>query len=184
MVLGSALAEFRRYKQLADRALAQIDEDAFFATPGPETNSIAIVVKHMAGNLRSRWTDFLTTDGEKPDRDRDSEFVLGPDDTRDSLMARWERGWSILFDTLESLTETDLERTVYVRSEPATAAAAILRQLAHAAYHAGQIVLLARHYAGENWTTLTIPRGGSAAYNERMLREQQAPSGSEDEVRA
>lgn len=157
--------EFRRTKSLSDRALAQIDDEVFFATPGAETNPIAVIVKHVAGNLRSRWTDLLTTDGEKPDRDRDSEFVLGPEDTRAALMTRWERGWDILFGTLAALRDDDLGATITIRGEPHTVFQAIHRQVSHYAYHVGQIVLLARHYAGERWTTLSVPRGGSAAFN-------------------
>ena len=169
--LAATIDEFRRYKRLADSAIAQVDEAGFFGAPDAQTNSVAIIVKHIAGNLRSRWTDFLTTDGEKPDRDRDREFELTPNDTREGLLARWEAGWSLAFDTLSALTEADFARTVYVRAQAHTVPQAIQRQLAHAAYHVGQIVLLARHYAGDRWTTLTIPRGASAAVNERLMRE-------------
>lgn len=157
--------EFRRTKELADKAMAQVSDDDFFAAPDPLTNPIAVVVKHVAGNLRSRWTDFLTTDGEKPDRDRDSEFVIRPDDGRAALTARWERGWSILFETLAALRDDDLDATVTIRGEPHTAYQAIHRQFSHYAYHAGQIVLLARHYVGDSWKTLSVARGGSTAFN-------------------
>lgn len=161
------LREFRRTKELADKAMVQVSDDDFFAAPDSQTNSIALVVKHVAGNLRSRWTDFLTTDGEKPDRDRDAEFGIGPDDRRATLMARWERGWSILFTTLEGLRDADLDAVVTIRGEPHSVYQAIHRQLAHYAYHAGQIVLLARHYVGDSWKTLSVARGGSAAFNKR-----------------
>jgi uncharacterized damage-inducible protein DinB len=149
--------EFTHYKRLADRAMAVLDDRAFFAAPGPETNSIAIIVKHMAGNLRSRWTDFLTTDGEKPDRNRDAEFESESGDTRAELLARWEGGWSIAMASLEALTVADLGRTVYIRGEAMSVGWAILRSLTHAHYHTGQIVLLARHYA-RAWETLSIPK--------------------------
>jgi hypothetical protein len=165
--LQATLEEFRRYKKLADTAIAQVDDAGFFGTPDPETNSIAIIVKHIAGNLRSRWTDFLTTDGEKPDRDRDNEFVLHAGDDRESLLRRWEVGWQLVFEAQAGLRASDLDRIVHVRGEPATVIQATQRQLTHAAYHVGQIALLARHYAGPRWTTLTIPRGGSAAFNEK-----------------
>jgi uncharacterized damage-inducible protein DinB len=158
--------EFRRTKDLADKAMAQVSDDAFFAAPDAQTNSIAILVKHVAGNLRSRWSDFLTTDGEKPDRNRDAEFVIGPEDGRAALMARWERGWSILFATLDALRDEDLDATVTIRNEPHTVYQAIHRQLTHYAYHAGQIVLLARHYVGDEWKTLSVARGASAAFNQ------------------
>jgi hypothetical protein len=160
-------AEFRNVKQLADRAIAQTDEGAFFAAPDPDANSVAILVKHMAGNLRSRWTDFLTTDGEKPDRDRDGEFEIRAGDTRERLLAAWESGWGLVFDTLAGLNDQDLGRTVQVRWESTSVLQALLRQLGHAGYHAGQIVLLSRMYAGAGWTSLTIPRGASDAFNER-----------------
>jgi hypothetical protein len=157
--------EFRRTKEIADRAMAQVSDADFFAAPDPHTNPIAVVVKHLAGNLRSRWTDFLTTDGEKPDRHRDAEFVVGYEDGRETLMDRWERGWSILFATLEALRDEDLDVVVTIRGEPHTVHQAVHRQLTHYAYHAGQIVLLARRFAGERWRTLSVPRGGSGAFN-------------------
>ena len=157
--------EFRRTKELCDRAMAQVNDTDFRAAPDPATNPIAMIVKHVAGNQRSRWTDFLTTDGEKPDRNRDSEFVLDAADTRGALLECWERGWKILFDTLASLEDRDLDTTVTIRGEPHTVYQAIHRQLTHYAYHAGQIVLLARHYAGDRWTTLSVARGASPAFN-------------------
>lgn len=158
--------EFRFYKDLADRALAQVDDEAFFAALGDgEANSIALTVKHMGGNLRSRWSDFLTTDGEKPDRDRDGEFELRPGDSREALQALWERGWTTLFDTLESLAPGDLGRTVRIRAEPHSVLRALVRGLPHASYHAGQIVQLARHWRGAGWQTLSVPRGKSEEFN-------------------
>lgn len=167
LYLEDAAALFRRQKRLADRAMAQIDDEAFFALLDAEANSVAVLVKHMAGNMRSRWTDFLTSDGEKPDRDRDSEFVIEPGQDRAWLLARWEEGWQILLDTIDSLTAADLGRTVTIRSEPHSVLKAINRQLDHYSYHTGQIVLLSKHYAPE-WRTLSIPKGGSAAFNDKM----------------
>src|SRR5688500_17071861 len=168
--LSETSASFRTYRKQAELALAQVGDDAFTAAPDPESNSIAIIVKHVGGNLRSRWTDFLESDGEKPDRDRDREFEGG--DTRDALMALWEEGWSALFGTLEVLTPADLERTVAIRGEPHSVVKALQRSLAHTASHMGQIVYLAKHYAGSDWKTLSIPRGASARFNERMSRER------------
>jgi hypothetical protein len=158
-----ALAAF--YKRLADDAMAQVD-DAQFATPlGDEENSIALIAKHMAGNLRSRWTDFLATDGEKPDRDRDGEFELAGADGRAALLEAWERGWSIFLGALDSLTPEDLGRTVHIRGEPYGVIRAVDRGVAHASYHVGQIVLLAKHFAGPRWRTLSIPRGESRTFD-------------------
>jgi hypothetical protein len=158
-----ALAMFRYYKTLAERAMAQIADDRLFASIDEENNSIAIVVKHMAGNMRSRWTDFLTTDGEKADRNRDSEFVAPPA-TREALMAIWEQGWKHVFDAVEPLTDADLGRTVTIRGESHSVMQALNRQVAHYANHVGQIVLLSKHFAGAGWQSLTIPRNraGSA----------------------
>lgn len=169
---GTYLEEARRmaryYKELADRAMAQVpDDEAFFAAGGEEDNSIAVIAKHMAGNLRSRWTGFLTSDGEKPDRDRDREFVADGD-TRASIAAAWEHGWAALVGTLDSLTPDDLGRTVHIRGEPHTVVRAIDRALMHAAYHVGQIVLLAKHAAGGSWQTLSIARNRSAEFNAGM----------------
>lgn len=163
--LEDSLLQLRKYKRMAERALDQIDDHDFFWTLDGESNSIALVVKHMAGNLRSRWRDFLTTDGEKPDRGRDREFELFPDDTRESLMARWEEGWQLCFDAIEPLSSEDAGRTVTIRGEPHTVMEAIHRQLTHYAYHVGQIVLLAKHRAGDSWTSLSIPKGMSEQYD-------------------
>jgi hypothetical protein len=151
-------ARFRNQKELSERAVAQVGDDAFFAVLGPEDNSIALLVKHVGGNLRSRFTDFLTTDGEKPDRQRDREFELYDGDTRSALMAGWEEGWSRLFATLQSLSPEDLDRTVTIRGEAHSVIDALHRALAHLSYHAGQIVLLAKVRAGAEWQTLSIPR--------------------------
>ncbi len=165
--LDDAAALFRRQKRLADRAMAQIDDDAFFALLDAEANSVAVLVKHMAGNMRSRWRDFLTSDGEKLDRNRDSEFVIEPGQDRAWLTAYWESGWDILLDAIDSLKPDDLGRTVTIRSEPHLVLKAINRQLDHYSYHTGQIVLICKHYA-PTWQSLSIPKGGSAAYNARM----------------
>jgi uncharacterized damage-inducible protein DinB len=162
--------ELRRQKDLADRAMAQVDDDAFFATLAADDNSIAVIVKHVAGNMRSRWRDFLTTDGEKPDRDRDSEFDLTSADTRESLLRRWDAGWRLVFDAIGALSAGDLDRTVTIRGEQFTVLQAINRQLTHYSYHVGQVVLLARHQAGGEWKSLSIPRGQSAAFNEKPGR--------------
>ena len=151
---------FAAQKASAERAMEQVDDGAFFTTLGSDENSIGIIAKHMSGNLLSRFTDFLTSDGEKPSRNRDGEFEVAGAESRESVMAQWGRGWSTLESALASLTPADLSRTIHIRGEPATALQALLRALAHQAQHAGQIVLLAKHLAGENWTTLTIPRPG------------------------
>jgi hypothetical protein len=156
------------YKKLADDAMAQVDDAQFFAALAGEENGIALIVKHMAGNLRSRWTDFLTTDGEKPDRDRDAEFEVHDGDARAALMEAWERGWATFLGTLQSLTPDDLAGTVHIRGEPQTVIRAVDRGVAHACYHAGQIVLLAKHFAGASWRTLSIPRRQSRPFNEGM----------------
>src|SRR5438128_6143412 len=151
--------------------MEQVPDDALFSELDAESNSIAIVVKHMAGNMRSRWTDFLMTDGEKPDRNRDSEFV-DPPDTRKALLQLWEGGWSSIFRALEPLSDADLERTVTIRGEAHSVMQAINRQLAHYAHHIGQIVMLAKHLAGEKWTSLSIPRNRSAEFNQKVTAGQ------------
>jgi len=158
--------ELRRTKELADRTLDQLPPEAWTSTPPGGVNPIGVLVKHASGNLRSRFTDFLTTDGEKPDRNREGEFELGPDDTPDALRARWEAGWTILFDALEELTDDDLGRTVTIRGEAFTVLQAILRQLGHHAYHVGQLVQLARMARGEAWSWLSVPPGQSGAFNQ------------------
>jgi uncharacterized damage-inducible protein DinB len=165
--LEDSLSLFRYYKNLAERAMAQITDDQLLAVLDSEANSIAVIVKHMSGNLRSRWLDFLTTDGEKPSRDRDAEFE-DPPSTRENLLAAWEDGWQCLFTALEPLAEEDLQRTVTIRGEPHSVMQTINRQLAHYAYHCGQIVLLAKHYRRGEWRTLTIPKRKSAEFNRRV----------------
>jgi hypothetical protein len=169
--LEDSLELFRTYKTLAERAMAQVADEKLFASIDEENNSIAIIVKHMVGNMRSRWTDFLTTDGEKPDRNRDSEFVAPPT-TREGLMEMWERGWAYVFEALEPLSDADLGRSVTIRGEAHSVMQAINRQIGHYANHIGQIVLLAKHYAGSEWTALTVPKNKSAELNARMMGEQ------------
>jgi hypothetical protein len=159
--LTDALRQLRKLKTLAERALEQVPDAHWFTPLDDESNSIALIVKHLSGNMRSRWTDFLTTDGDKPDRNRDSEFEREPRDTKQSLLARWEDGWRRCFAAIESLTTADLSRIVTVRGEPHTVLEAINRQMTHYAQHVGQIVLLAKHFAGPSWKTLSIPRGKS-----------------------
>lgn len=166
--LEDAILLFRKMKQQAERALAQVNDEQFFAQLDAEANSLALIVKHIAGNAHSRWTDFLTSDGEKADRRRDSEFEIEPGNTRAALMERWERGWQYLFDALAPFGADDLMRTVRIRNEEHTVLQAINRQLAHYASHVGQIVLLAKHYAGPRWQTLSIPRGKSEEFNAKM----------------
>jgi uncharacterized damage-inducible protein DinB len=162
-----AIDLFRYYKKLAERAMAQCPDEGLFTILSAESNSIAIVVKHMSGNMRSRWTDFLTSDGEKPDRNRDSEFEAPPT-TRAELMELWEGGWKLLFGALEPLSDADLTRTITIRTEPHSVTQAINRQIAHYSYHVGQIVYLARHFAGEKWQSLTIPKKKSADFNRQV----------------
>lgn len=171
--LTTARAEVHRYRQLCEKAMAQVEDDKFFSTLDDDSNSLAVLVKHMAGNLHSRWRDFLTTDGEKPDRDRDSEFVIDGRDSRGRLMARWAEGWDHLESTLEALGPDDLLAIVEIRREPHTVLLAIERAVAHLAYHAGQIVQLSRHFRGGDWQSLSVPRGQSEEFNRRM-REKHA----------
>lgn len=155
---------FRNYKKLAERAIEQINADEYFRAIDAEANSIAVIVKHIGGNLRSRWTDFLTTDGEKANRNRDSEFVA-ESDTRESLDALWETGWNALFGTLESLTVEDFGKIVKIRGEDFSVVKAMNRSLAHIAYHVGQITFLAKHFRASDWKTLSVPRGKSDEFN-------------------
>ncbi|MGB6831235.1 MAG: DUF1572 domain-containing protein [Terracidiphilus sp.] len=165
--LKDSLTIFRHYKRLAERAIEQISDADLFTELGPETNSIAVIVKHLAGNMRSRWTDFLTTDGEKPDRNRDSEFEA-PSQTRTQVLELWEQGWKCLFSAIEPLADAELTRTIFIRGEAHSVMQAINRQVAHYQYHIGQIVLLARHFAGDRWQSLTIPRKQSAEFNRKV----------------
>ncbi|MEY4938432.1 MAG: hypothetical protein RIQ93_167 [Verrucomicrobiota bacterium] len=163
--LPIVLHELERLKKLADLAVAQISSEQFFAVPAAEDNSIAVIIKHVSGNMISRWKDFLTTDGEKPDRDRDMEFELTPEDTREWLLARWNHAWDVLFAELKALEEPDLGRTITIRGEPLSVLQGINRQLTHYAYHVGQIVYVARHVKGSGWKSLTIPKGQSEQFN-------------------
>lgn len=167
--LPDSLALFRHYKKLAEGAMAQLQDEQLTQTIDQESNSVAIIVKHMAGNMRSRWQDFLTTDGEKPDRHRDTEFEEPPT-TRAELMAVWESGWKYVFDALEPLTDADLTRTVLIRTEPHSVMQAINRQIAHYSYHVGQIVFLVKHLSSTHWKPLTVPRGKSEEFNQRVTK--------------
>jgi Protein of unknown function (DUF1572) len=166
--LEDALPMFRQYKKLGEGAMRQVTDEQLFAVLDSEMNSIAVVVKHMAGNMRSRFRDFLTSDGEKPDRNRDTEFV-DPPSSREALMKLWEEGWDYVFSAIEPLTDADLTLTVTIRGEPHSVMQAIQRQMAHYAYHCGQIVLLAKHFQHAEWKSLTVPRGKSAEFNKKML---------------
>ncbi len=175
--LEEAQREFRSLKRLAEKAMTQVSDEDFFATLDPNSNSIALLVKHISGNLRSRWTDFLTSDGEKPDRKRDTEFEGGPEDTRASLLGRWEAGWQVLFGALEALAPEDLSREVTIRGQPHSVMRAIHRQMTHYAEHIGQIVLLAKHWAGDRWQTLSIPRGQSEQFARQLTRTPKPEGG-------
>ena len=163
-VLRAILAQLRATKKLAEQAFDQLDDEAFFFRLNPRQNSIHVIVKHLSGNMRSRWTDFLNTDGEKPGRDRESEFIEDVVPRR-QIMQTWETGWSTVFAALEPLTDEDLSKTIHIRGEPLTVARAVLRQVEHYGYHVGQIVLIAKHVRREQWEYLTIPPGDSAAFN-------------------
>src|SRR5437016_2266519 len=163
--LNDAIKTFRDYKKLAEGAFAQISDEDFFRTLDEESSSIAVNIKHMAGNMLSRWTDFLTTDGEKPERDRDMEFEMLPETTRDDILAYWEKGWKCVFDAVEPLQPEDLMRTIKIRGQDHTVIQAINRQLAHYAYHVGQIVFLAKHFKSSDWQSLSVPRNKSAEFN-------------------
>jgi hypothetical protein len=162
--LDEAHRQFRGHKRLAEGAMAQLKDHELFLTLDPESNSIALIVKHMAGNMRSRFTEFLITDGEKPDRYRDQEFELGPTTTRADLTKMWEEGWTRLFSTIEALKPEDVMRKVTIRGEPHTVLQAINRQIAHYSYHTGQIVFVAKHIRSNKWKSLSIPRGKSEDY--------------------
>jgi Protein of unknown function (DUF1572) len=164
--------QLRGHKRMAEGALSQLNDTDLFVTLDSESNSVAILIKHIAGNMRSRFTDFLTTDGEKPDRHRDQEFELNGQPTRDDLMRRWEQGWAVVFTTLDSLKPDDLHRTVYIREEPHTVMQALNRALAHYAFHMGQIVFLAKHLRSTEWQTLSVPRGKSEEFNRKFIEER------------
>ena len=175
-ILDDAQNVFRTYKRLADRALEQVDDASFVRTIDDESNSLALIVKHISGNLRSRWTDFLTSDGEKPARQRDQEFEQRDGDSRASLMKAWEDGWQRMFDSIGSLGEADILATVIIRGEPHTVVQAINRSLAHTASHVGQIIFLAKHLQSSAWQTLSIPRGKSAEYLARAAAGKPTPT--------
>lgn len=174
---------FRSYKKMAEKALEQVSDEEFFRAIDPESNSLAVITKHIGSNLRSRWTDFLTTDGEKPDRFRDSEFV-SEGDTRARLMDLWKTGWQALFDTLESLAPGDLDRIVTIRSEEFTVVRATIRSLAHTSSHVGQIVFLAKHLRSTEWKNLSIPRNTSEEFRQYMAQKGEAGEGFKNYLEA
>ena len=169
--LKDAVESFRSYKKLAERAMAQVSDEEFFKAIDEEANSIAVIVKHIAGNQKSRWTGFLVSDGEKSDRFRDTEFEM-TGETREFLMQFWETGWQTLFDALEPLTIEDFAKKITIRGEPHTICEAINRQLTHYAYHIGQITFLAKHFRSANWKTLSVPRNKSADFNDYLAEKQ------------
>ena len=174
-IVASIEAEYRRYLEIAEAAIEQLGDDQLFETPTRSDNSIATIMVHMAGNLRSRFTDFLTTDGEKPWRDRDREFESPPPLDRPALLEQWQGGWGTLFGALSELDDADLERQVSIRCVPLLVHQALHRSLAHASYHVGQIVYVAKWLKGSSWTSLSIPPGGSAEYNRNPTRERRIP---------
>jgi hypothetical protein len=169
--LEDSIALFHQYKKIAEGAIEQIKDDRLFAALDEEMNSIAIIVKHMAGNMRSRWKDFLTSDGEKPNRDRDSEFEQ-PAASREELMKIWEEGWQLVFSALEPLTDADMGSSVTIRGEEHSVLQAINRQIAHYSYHCGQIVLLAKHFKGREWKSLSVPRRKSEEFNQKVFAKE------------
>jgi hypothetical protein len=179
-----AVKAFRAYKKLTEKAIAQLKDEEFFVTLDEEANSVAVVMKHMAGNMISRWTDFLTSDGEKPDRNRDMEFVIDAQTTKDDVIAYWERGWKCVLDAIEPLTVKDFEKTVLIRGEKHTIVQAINRQLMHYAYHIGQIVFLAKHFRSAEWKSLSIPRNRSADFNAYLTAQPQADADREKQFDA
>lgn len=166
-----SIASLKSYKKLADKAIAQLKDEEFFVTLDDESNSVAVVMKHMAGNMFSRWTDFLTSDGEKPNRNRDMEFVIEQSTTKQDVLDYWERGWACVFAAIEPLTAEDFAKKVMIRGEEHTIVMAINRQLMHYAYHIGQIVYLAKHFRASDWNSLTIPRNKSAEFNANMQQK-------------
>jgi hypothetical protein len=168
--------EMQKIKNLSDKAIAQLDDGQLWEKLDPEANSVAVLMRHMAGNMRSRWTDFLTSDGEKPDRHRDQEFDDAIRD-RAALLAEWEDGWQRVFAALAPLTDADLQRVVVIREEPHSVIRAITRQISHYAGHAYQILLLAKHLKGAGWKTLSIPRGESEEFNRQMIAKRRAAQG-------
>jgi hypothetical protein len=172
--LDDSLTSFRAYKKLAEKAIAQVSEEEFFTTIDEESSSIGVIMKHMAGNMLSRWTDFLTSDGEKPDRNRDMELVMDSQTTKEDLVAYWEKGWDCAFKALEPLRPDDFARKVSIRGEEHTIVQAINRQLTHYSYHIGQIVFLAKHFRSVDWKSLSIPRNRSAGFNEYLEKKLQS----------
>lgn len=176
--LEDSIASLRAYRKLAEKALDQLTDEEFFVTLDEEANSVAVIMKHMAGNMFSRWTDFLTTDGEKPNRNRDMEFVIEPDTSKTAVLDYWQRGWQCVFDALEPLTAEDLGKTVMIRGESHTVIQAINRQLMHYANHIGQIVFLAKHFRSTQWKSLSVPRNRSAEFNSYLA---QSPGSADKE---
>ena len=172
-ILTAAIDEFQKIKKLADKAIEQLSDEQLHLTIGPESNSVAVIMRHMAGNMRSRWVDFMTSDGEKANRLRDQEFEDSAQ-SRAQLMAEWETGWQCVSDALTPLTDADLQRSVIIRGEPHSVYKAVSRQVAHYAGHAYQILFLAKHLLGPAWKTLSIPRGQSEEFNRRMLAKLRA----------
>jgi hypothetical protein len=171
--LQDSIASLRAYKKLADKAIDQLKDAEFFLTLDEEGNSVAVIMKHMAGNMFSRWTDFLTTDGEKPDRNRDLEFVIEANAGKEDVVGYWEKGWQRVFEALEPLQAEDLGKTVLIRGEEHTVIQAINRQLMHYANHIGQIVFLAKHFRSSEWKSLSIPRNRSAKFNASLESNRQ-----------
>ena len=174
--LIDVLRGFRTYKKLAEEALAQTNDEDIFRLIDPDANSIAMLIKHMAGNMRSRWTDFLTSDGEKPDRHRDREFEIDPATTRADVMEWWERGWKCVFDAVTPLTSDDLGRKVFIAGREHSVMQAITRQLLHYAGHVNQIILLAKHFCGPEWKSLSIPKGKSETFARQFEQKHAARS--------
>ncbi len=164
--------QFRGHKRLAEGAIAQLRDEELFVALDAESNSIAVIIKHLAGNMRSRFTDFLTTDGEKPDRHRDQEFEMYAGTTRAEVMRWWEEGWARVFYAIETLKPEDLMRTVTIRGEPHSVLQALNRQVAHYAYHVGQIVFLAKHFRSTEWKSLSVPRAKSEEFNAQMAAKR------------
>lgn len=181
--LDEVRRQFRGYKRLGEGAMTQLKDEDFFVTLDPEANSVAILVKHLAGNMRSRFTDFLTTDGEKPNRNRDQEFEITPETSRAEIMRWWEEGWAQVFSAIAELKPEGLLRTVTIRNEPHTVLQALNRQLAHYSAHVAQIIFLAKHLRSSEWKTLSIPRGkskefnaGDAKHDRGLVREERKTS--------
>lgn len=172
--LDDVLESFRSYKKLADKAMAQVSDEEFFRQIDEESNSIAIIVKHIVGNMFSRWTDFLTTDGEKPNRERDMEFVMLDGVTKEEMLRRWEEGWQCVFDAIEPLKPEDLARKVFIRGQEHTVLEAINRQLTHYPSHIGQITFLAKHFRGSDWNTISVPKNKSAEFNAYVEEKNKA----------